>query len=566
MSQKKSFPHEISVVLCGEAGQGIQTIEHALTRILKEDGFYTFSTSEFMSRIRGGVNSTTIRMAGKPVNCYAEKIDILIALNSLAVGHLEKRIDSETIVIGPPDYVSELPGAIAVDFSAIAAEAGSKLYANTVAAGFLACLFSAAPEAVENYIRERFAAKDEKVIEGNITAARAGAEAAQALADRVSIEFSRSGKAIGTSRITDGAEAVALGAIAGGCDFVSSYPMSPSTGVLINMAQRSHKAGILVEQAEDEIAAINMALGAWYAGARALVTTSGGGFALMCEGVSLAGMLETPVVVHIGQRPGPATGLPTRTEQGDLDLALYAGHGEFPRIILAPGSPEQAFKLAAHAFNMADKYQIPVFILTDQYLLDSHYQINEFNNDGFQIERHIVKTAPDYKRYALHDSGISPRGIPGYGEGIVAVDSDEHTEEGYITESMQVRNAMMRKRLAKLPALRKESIAPERTGPADAANVVICWGSNYHQVHEAIERTGRKDIAMLHFSQVYPLPENTAALLGKAGQKIIIENNATGQFERLLKIETGLTCDKHIRSFDGLPFAVETIAQELAEI
>jgi len=215
-----------------------------------------------------------------------------------------------------------------------------------------------------------------------------------------------------------------LGAIAGGCSFISTYPMSPSTGVWIFLTQHSKEFDIITDQSEDEISAINMAIGAWYAGARGMVATSGGGFALMVEGLSLASMIETPVVIHLGQRPGPATGLPTRTEQADLEFVLHAGHGEFPRIILTPGTMEDAFNLSQRAFDLADKYQVPVFILTDQYFLDSYYNLPSLNLSDIRNQSHVVKTNKEYKRYQLTENGISPRGIPGYGEGLVSVDSD----------------------------------------------------------------------------------------------------------------------------------------------
>ncbi|HDT15620.1 MAG TPA: 2-oxoacid:acceptor oxidoreductase subunit alpha, partial [Firmicutes bacterium] len=281
--------------------------------------------------------------------------------------------------------------------------------------------------------------------------------------------------------LLDGHNAVALGAIAGGCDAVFAYPMTPGTGVFTAMAGYSHKAGIALEQVEDEIGVINMALGAWYAGARALVTTSGGGFALMTEGISLSGMTETPVVVHLAQRPGPATGLPTRTEQGDLNLARYAGHGVFPRKIYSPGTTKQAFMIAAKAFNDADKYQIPVFILTDQYFMDTYYNVPEFELGGIKIEKSITKTGDDYKRYALAEDGISPRGVPGYGTGRVCADSDEHDETGRITEDLDgISLKMKEKRFKKFDAVKQDALLPEVIGDKDYETLFVCWGSVYH--------------------------------------------------------------------------------------
>jgi len=363
--------------------------------------------------------------------------------------------------------------------------------------------------------------------------------------------------------LASGADTVTLGAIAGGCNFIASYPMSPSTPVLTGLAQRSHEFGIVVEQAEDEIAAINMALGAWYAGGRAMVTTSGGGFALMGEGVSLAACTETPIVIHLAQRPGPATGLPTRTEQGDLNLALHAGHGEFPRAIYAPGTIEEGFTLTRRAFETADRWQVPAFVLTDQYFIDSYYDIARLPLPARPLPNRIARTSADYRRYALTRDGLSPRGIPGLGEGTVAVDSDEHTEEGYITESSHVRRSMVHKRLARLARLRAEALRPRRVGPPSADTLALCWGSTFHAVREALEGLGRRDIAMLHFVQVYPFNPGVVRQLAAARKLVVIEGNATGQFARLLRAELGVDADAAVRKYDGHPLTVEEVAGAL---
>jgi 2-oxoglutarate ferredoxin oxidoreductase subunit alpha len=306
-----------------------------------------------------------------------------------------------------------------------------------------------------------------------------------------------------------------------------------------------------------------MAIGAWYAGARAMVTTSGGGFALMTEGVSLAGMLESPIVIHLAQRPGPATGLPTRTEQGDLELALYAGHGEFPRIIFAPGTLEDGFYLTQKALNMTDKFQVPVFILTDQYFVDSYYNTKAFNLKDLKIEKHFVETSKAYRRYELTENGISPRGIPGLGKGLVCVDSDEHDQQGHITEDLEVRTTMVDKRLKKLDLIKQEIIPPTLQGPEDYENLVICWASTFNIVSEAVNNLDRKDIAVLHFKQVYPLHDNTAKLISKARKAIVVENNATAQFARLLKIHADIDVDHNILRYDGLCFAPDSLAEKL---
>ena len=558
---------DVSIVLCGEAGQGIQTVEHILTRTLKLSGYHVFSTQEVMSRIRGGSNSTLIRVSSRRVASFVDQIDLFIPFSPGAVKHVGHRISPETILLGERKiYGNEYQGtrAIEIPLSEIASQVGGPIYLNIAAVGLLTGLFSVDSQILSDSLRSHFSGKDQETINKNLEAAKRGYTLGHDLLenDNVRIEIQKTTK-ISNEIILDGNEALALGAISGGCNFVPFYPMSPSTGVALFLAQHAKELGILVEQVEDEISAINMVIGAWYAGARAMASTSGGGFALMVEGLSLAGMVESPAVIHIGQRPAPATGLPTRTEQGDLLFALYAGHGEFPRVIFAPGTIEDAFYLAQRAFTLADKYQVPVFILTDQYLLESHYNFPTLDPLLIKLEKHFVKTNTEYKRYLFTESGISPRGIPSFGEGVVVLDSDEHNEEGHITENLDIRTKMVDKRLRKLEQLQGEILPPELIGPKKYETLVIAWGSNYHVVIEAMHRLGKKEVAFLHFNQVYPLHPETASYLQRAQTTVIIENNATAQFEKLIELHTGRKIDKKILKYNGAPFSVEEIERNL---
>jgi len=568
-AQKKD---EVSVVLCGEAGQGIQTVEQILARCLKLSGFHVFATKEYMSRVRGGSNSTEIRISSKRVSAYLDRIDILIPFHQGAIKHVEKRITPETIVLGDKEIIFkdsplEVKEFIDVPFSKIASDIGGRIYVNIIAAGVVLGTVGVEQHLLMNFIREFFSKKSEDVIKRNIEAIKKGYEVGTQILNSGKIEFTiRSSPRIKDENLLNGAEAVGLGALAGGCKFLSSYPMSPSTGVMVFLSQRTDDFDIVVEQAEDEISAINMAIGASYGGARSMVTTSGGGFALMIEGVSLAGMLEIPVVIHLGQRPGPATGLPTRTEQADLELALYSGHGEFPRIILAPGNLKDAFFLTQKAFNLADKYQIPVFVLTDQYLIDSLMNLPLLDISDTRDENHVVKTHKGYKRYELTEDGISPRGIPGFGEGLVGVDSDEHDEEAHITEDLVLRKKMVDKRLKKLDSIKKEIVPPELVGSSNYKVLITGWGSTYNVVREALQELGREDISFLHFKQVYPLYEGTGDYLQKAQKNIIIENNATSQFGKLIKLYTGVDIEAKILKYNGLAFSVEEVAAEIKKI
>ena len=561
----------VSIVLCGRAGMGIQTVEFLLTRILKLAGYSVFATKEYMSRIRGGTNSTEIRISSESVRASVSRIDILIPLNEGAIQHVEKRISPQTVILADKEAIGEdfdqtRHKFVDVPFTKTASEIGDKIYSNVVAVGVMTSLFGIELQIVSEFVRQFFSAKSGDVVQKNLAAVKAGYKLSEVVQDSAGIRFNvNKDTNVEDQILLSGTEAVALGAIAGGCNFISAYPMSPSTGVLIFLAEHAKDFGIIAEQAEDEIAAMNMAIGAWYAGARAMVTTSGGGFALMTEGLSLAGMLESPIVIHLAQRPGPATGLPTRTEQADLELALYAGHGEFSRIILAPGKVEDGFYLTQKAFNLAEKYQVPIFILTDQYFVDSYYNTACLDLSDIDIEKHIVKTDVNYKRYKLTANGISPRGIPGLGQGLVVVDSDEHDETGHITEDLDLRTRMVNKRLGKFELLKNEIIPPQLTGPEDYENLVVCWGSTYNVVKEAVENLSKENVAVLHFKQVYPLPNETVNYLKKARKTLIVENNATSQFSKLIKLHTGIDIKNKILKYNGLSFYVEELTNKLNE-
>lgn len=558
----KKIKNDVSIVLCGAAGQGIKTIEFALTHIFKEIGLYVFSTKEYMSRIRGGCNSTEIRVSNDPVFAFVDRIDIFIPLTKESFAHLKNRITKNTLIIGLKENIPSGYKTLNLDLEKIALEVGANTYFNSIAIGFILGFLNINKKEHVTFFTRYFKNKGQAIIDKNIDAANKGYECSQGLAEKN--HFALQSKSDSTQqKLFNGSEAIALGAIAGNCNFVPSYPMSPGTTVLSNLANYSQKYDILIEQVEDEIAAINMAQGAWYAGARALVTTAGGGFALMSEGMSLAGMTETPVVIHVGQRPGPATGLPTRTEQSDLNLALYAGHGEFPRIIFAPGSIEQAFSVTQKAFDLADKYQIPVIILADQLFLDSYYTTKSSEIKLVESRNYFIKTKKAYQRYQLTKDGVSPRGIPGYGNGLVYVDSDEHTEEGLITEDFNCRINMVKKRLKKLEYILKESITPEFFGYKNYKYLFVAWGSNYHVMKEALCHINDKDFAFLHFSQVYPLNKTVKKYFEAAKKIIVVENNATSQFAGLLKKELNITTDTSILKYNGLPFSVEEMTQAM---
>ncbi len=579
-----SKSEDISLVLCGEAGQGIQTVEAILAQAIKKSGFHIFSTKEYMSRVRGGQNSTEIRVSSHRVTSYVRRIDILLALSSGTVKHLQDRISEDTLILGDPEHLQTLNEAdfqeeagknrkynyIEIPLMETALEIGGLIFANVIAAGALACVLNIPKETFDQTIRDMFTRKGPQILEKDLEAANAGYKIGVELMESQSGEIKISlqeDPGVADELLLNGIDAVGFGCLAGDCRFMSSYPMTPSTSLQVFLANNSHEFELVYEQAEDEIAAINMALGASYAGARSIVATSGSGFALMEEGVGLSGMIETPIVIYIGQRPGPAVGLPTRTSQEDLNLALYSGPGEFPRIIFAPGKLEDAFLLTQKAFNLAEKYQIPVFILSDQYFADCYYNIPALPLEEVENEYYLVKTTPDYRRYLLTHDGITPRGIPGYGSGLVVADSDEHDEEGHLTEDLQIRVEMVDKRLKKLEMMKEDAIVPELVGPANYQKLVLGWGSTYWPIREALENIIKlnptEKIGFLHFKQLYPFHPKVTEYLKQAEDVIILENNAQGQMANLIKLETGFQIQEKVLKYDGMPFSVEEVQEKL---
>jgi 2-oxoglutarate ferredoxin oxidoreductase subunit alpha len=561
VGQPSKIIHETTLLVGGEAGLGLQTISQILARMFLNCGLHVLAVSEFMSRIRGGSNSVTLRTSHNPIRALVQKIDLCIFLDEIALPRLRGRCAPGTLLIGDPKIFEGESGMLFLPLTELSGQTGGAIYRNSVVCGYIARLTGWELAPLESALGRIFV--DPEIRIKNCAAARLGWEYGSEARGRCSL----SGYGVKSDRLLlDGSQAVALGALAGGCNFISSYPMSPSTGVLLNLAKLAHTHGIVVEQAEDEISAVNMGLGSWYAGGRAMASTSGGGFDLMAEGISLCGAIESPMVIHLAQRPGPGTGLPTRTEQGDLEIARYSGHGEFPRAILAPGSPEEAFTCAAHAFTMADASQSPVIILTDQYLLDNLYDLEPFNLPETPPESLLVATGSDYQRYASGPDGVSPRGIPGLGVGVVRVDSDEHDPDGCITEDFDVRIAMVDKRLAKMRLLKENLALPPRIfGPADYKRLIVSYGSTSAAVIEALEQLQPVSTSLLHCLQLYPVTQAVIDYMRPARQIIVIENNATGQFARLLRAETGCEISREWHKYNGISFTVDEVIDLLRQ-
>lgn len=548
---------DLNIVIAGAAGEGIQTIGSVLGETLAAQGYAVFSWKEYESRIRGGHSSFSIRVGTGPRNAPRTEADIILAVNAKAAERYAPILKDGGVLLGPE---SGGDNTITLAFADMAEDLlGDRIYANTIAVGALTATVGLKLEPLKEILSARFKDKGEEIIKGNHQAAAKGyAVAREECQDRCPWQLpTRNDRyyLIGAN------EAISLASAYAGCRFIAAYPMTPSTGVITNLANRQPQLGVFTEQAEDELAAINMAIGAAYGGARAMTATSGGGFALMAEGISLAGMTETPVVIVLAQRPGPATGLPTRTAQGDLLFAINAGHGEFPKMVLAPSDPKEAFHSVVRAFNLADRYQTPVILLTDQLMADARFSFSDLEAGltGPEFAPADPAQVSAYRRYQVTESGISPRLYPGQSKHLVGADSDEHDERGHITEDLpNTALAMAEKRRRKYQSLQGEIHPPEETNLDDAEIVFVSWGSSRNAVSEAVDslRQDGTRVGMIHFTDLWPLPPYS---FSEEKSYWSVEGNASGQLARLLRSEYGLSFDRHLGRYDGLPLTATYI-------
>lgn len=565
---------EFNVRITGQAGQGIETIGEALARLFKDSGYHLFTIRDYMSRIRGGNNFVQLRVSDSVVRSPRRICDVIVCLDGKSPPLHLPALAPEGVLFADFAKFGVDPGdtrCIDFPFYELSEQAGgSALYVNAAVLAALAAVTGCALSAVESVLGAAFRHKGEEIIAKNLVVARSAYDRALGLRGRLArFRFAASAAFSGSKPLfMNGHDAVTLGAVKAGCKFYAGYPMTPSTSILEAMAGYAPRYSIAVEQAEDEIAAINMAVGASFAGVRAMTATSGGGFSLMTEGLSLAAMTETPVVIVVGQRPGPATGFPTRTAQDCLNFVLHAGHGEFCRAVYAPGTIEQGFYLAQKAFNTAEKYQIPVIILTDTYFADSYTDIPSLDGVGEPVQRFIISRsdkAVDYVRYQITDSGVSPRALPSWIDGVMYADSDEHTEAGHITEDAVMGQRMVEKRVYhKFEMLSREIEKPRWENLETAEIILVGFGSTYGVMKDFCERVDDRSIGFVHLAQVWPFPsKEMMRLLGEDKTVLTIENNAEAQLAQLLFRETGIEAEGSVLKYDGRPFTIDEVAEVL---
>lgn len=580
-----------AMAIGGAAGQGVATPGDIFAKIFSRRGLSLNAYNAYQSIIRGGHTLLTIRTGPEPVTNMGDRIDLLIPLNQDTMDRHLKLLTSGASCIYNADAIK--PGVVAdgvqlcpLPVSELADITRNKVAQNTLAIGAGLHMMGIGFPALEEALREQFKKKGESVVTENVGVARAGYDYAAAHFTAFPTPLPKTEKRYA---VLSGNTAMAMGGAAAGVKFYCAYPMSPSTGVLHWMAAHARKAGIMVRQVEDEIGVINMAIGAAHAGVRAMCATSGGGFALMSEGLGMSAMIETPVVVIDCQRAGPSTGVPTKTEQGDLWQMLGAAFGDYPRVIAAPLDIADCFKLIPEMFNLVDRFQCPGLVLCDLLLSEGRLGVDPEDLDfGPVINRGELITGLNgngesdgvaanggYKRYQITESGISPRAVPGVPGHIHTVATDEHMEDGVLISDEFTnpikRRAMMEKRMRKVAGMEAAVAPPKLRGPRDAEVTLIGWGSTKGVIEEACEILNDEGISanQLQIRWLVPLHgEAILELLRNARHTIIVENNYSGQFARYLRSETSFVPDGNIRKYDGEPFMphhiVEAVKEQLA--
>jgi len=566
----------VSVKIGGPAGTGVKSVGLMLDKIAARSGYQVCDNVEFPSLIRGGHNVVQVNFSLDEVTAPRLNSDLLIAFDQMTIDLHHNELKKGGGIIFDSDLadVSKVRKDISlygIPLRKIANKAGEKeIFVNIVALSATLQILGGNLETFKKLIEEEYGDKGEKIVEADKKAADLGFE--YAVRNYKNNLHKYMGPASSFSSpvshmVLNGNEAAALGAISAGMQFAAIYPMSPINNILHVLAANQEKFGYILKQPEDEISAINMAIGASYAGVRSMTATSGGGFSLMTEAYGLAGITETPIVIFDGMRGGPATGLPTWSGQGDLQMALHSHQDEFPRIVLAPGDVAETYELTIEAFNLADKYQTPVVVLLDKNICENDKTLLFPDTTKVKIDRgkFVKKKIDDYLRYKYEDDGVSVRSIPGVGNFFIA-NSDEHNEEGYSTEEVEDRNKMMEKRMKKLLTCAENDMPnPEVFGPPDADITIVSWSSNKGSILEALKNFS--NVNYVHVTWMNPFPVKFLTdVLSKAKHIVDIECNYTGQLANLIREKTGIEIEDRYLKFDGRIIYPEEIIEKLDSI
>ena len=561
----------------GEAGQGIATPGDIFARIVVRRGLHLSTYNAYQSIIRGGHIFLTLRICDEEIFTHGDKLDLLLCLNQDTMDRHQRLIGPGGRVLYNSDTIT--PGeSNGADLCAIPVgeltQSRNRLIQNTVAMGAVTFLVSLDFEVLEESLQLRFARQGQQVVDQNVEVARAGFNYAQANFRPFATSLPQSGKPLA---VWSGNEAIAMGGAAAGVKFYAAYPMSPASGILHWMASNARNLGIMVRQVEDEIGVSNMVIGAAHTGVRAMCATSGGGFALMTEAVGSAGMMEIPVVFINVQRAGPSTGVPTKTEQGDLWQVLGASQGDYERLIVAPRDALEAFNAMPELFNLVDKYQCPGIMISDLLISEGRYSVDpDLINMHPVIDRGQLISDPvspnGYKRYENTDTGISPRAVPGLEGYVHIVATDEHDEDSTLISdeftNPHKRRMMVEKRGRKMQGILEVIAPPELEGPEDAEVTLVGWGSTYGAIEEARQQLAERGVTVNQLGIKWIMPfhsDHVSRILNGAKKVIIVENSYSGQFARFLRSETGFAAHGHIRKYDGEPFMPHHIADGVME-
>ena len=566
----------------GEAGHGILNAGMMFAKTAMRGGLNAFASAEYPSLIRGGHNHLDVRISEGPATSHLRAVNVLVALNKDTITrHKDKVTPNGGIIFDgekDPTTLEELGRndirLFPIPLDTLAKDCGGKIMRNTLAIGATMALVDFDLELFNGVLKSNFSKKGSEIVEQNIKATKIGYDYIKNTF-KEPFDFKLEKRGAKGHILLSGNEAIAIGAIRAGCRFISSYPMTPASSVMMTLAKYENDCNVVVKQTEDEIAALNMAIGAGFTGARAMVATSGGGFSLMVEALGLALQTETPVVIVEAQRPGPATGMATHSSQGDLRFVQYASTDEAPRIIIAPGDVNECFYHTIDAFNLAEKYQMPVFILTDKYLGESYLSVPPFKQDGIKIDRGKLLSQKeldrikDYKRYTLTKDGVSPRALPGMKGGRHVATSYEHDEEGFESEEEEIKIAMSHKRFRKLEMAAKEIPDPELMGDSDAAVTILAWGSTKGPIMDAMRQLKKEGITLNYLQVIYlsPFPvKKVKQVFQKANKTVAIENNQSGQMADMIRECMGKKVDHRVLKYDGRPFFPHEIVDALRRI
>jgi len=570
--------NDLNFMIGGKAGEGIEVPGNMFAQICMHAGLWLNSTQEFYSVIKGYNNINQIRTSEDPVISHSNNYDLVLSIDNETVTKYIGDIVPNGGLIYDPSLLSEEPkrddiNLFPIPMVEIAKEkAGFGLAKNIVGIGATISLIDYNIQPLLDLIVKTFARKGDEIVNKNIDAAQAGYNYAKEHFDK---EFNYQIKPIKNPEkkfFVNGNYAIVFGAIKAGCKFVSEYPMTPSSSVLHAMAKHAHQYDISVNHVEDELSAINMAIGAGYAGVRSMAGTSGGGFALMTEAIGMAGMIEAPVVIVEVQRPGPSTGLPTRSGQGDLRTVMHASQGEFPRIVLSPGTHEESFYMAHEAFNLAEKYQCPVILLTEKYLAEGHATLPFLDTSNLKVDRGKLLKEEDipenFKRYKATEDGVVNRTIPGQKGGAHCATTYEHLESGYFTEEVEPVNAMYKRRMKKMETIEKNLPSVEIEGDENAEFTLLCWGATYGPAKEAIKKLAYDGISanILHVKYMLPLQPGILEALEKTKHPVLIEANYTAQLGGVIAEKAGVDIQDKILDYSGRPFTPDKIYKEIKKL